>query len=98
MSTKDNLDKKKLYEALLSLEDVKEMERFITDLCTPAEIKACAERWEIARMLHETDMGYREISTKTGASTTTVGRVARFLNQESYQGYRLVLDRLKSKK
>ena len=86
-----------LYKALLSLENEKEVERFMTDLCTPAEIKAFTERWLIARLLNETDMGYREISAQTGASTTTVGRVARFLKQESYKGYQLVLDRLSNK-
>ena len=90
----DNPDKQELYEAFLALKNVDEVERFLVDLCTPAEINAFTERWLIARLLNETDMGYREISAQTGASTTTVGRVARFLNQESYQGYRLILDRL----
>jgi uncharacterized protein YerC len=34
----------------------------------------------------------------TGASTTTVTRVARFLSQEPWQGYRTILDRLKEPK
>ena len=95
MGTQDNQEKQKLYEAFLSLKNTEEVERFITDLCTPAEVNAFAERWAIARLLNETDLGYREIAAKTGASTTTVGRVARFLKQESYQGYRLVLERIK---
>lgn len=95
MGTQDNQEKQKLYEAFLSLKNAEEVERFITDLCTPAEVNAFAERWAIARLLNETDLGYREIAAKTGASTTTVGRVARFLKQESYQGYRLVLARIK---
>ena len=38
--------------------------------------------------------GYREIATELQTSTTTVARVARFLNQENYGGYKLVLLRL----
>ena len=82
---------KKLYEALLSIKDTKSYEAFLTDLCTPKEIKDLSERWEIANLLYYTDMSYRDISAKTGASTTTVARVARFLKNEPHQGYTAVL-------
>ena len=49
-------------------------------------------------MLDKGDASYRDISATTGASTTTVGRVARFLEKEGFQGYRLVLDRLRNKR
>ena len=84
-----------LIEALLSLKDVGEMDRFLTDLCTPGELNTLAERWRVARLLDENQLTYRQISEKTGASTATVTRVARFLSQEPAQGYRLVLDRMK---
>lgn len=87
-----------LYQAFLHLKSVEEWRSFMTDLCTPQEIANLAERWEIAKLLDAEDLSYREISAKTGASTTTVGRVARFLTQESYQGYRLILDRIARKK
>lgn len=83
-----------LYEALGSLQTTDEIRRFLADLCTPGEINAFAERWAIARLLDAGELGYREISAATGASTTTVARVARFLKQERHQGYRIVLDRL----
>ncbi len=85
-----------LYDALLTLKTADEMRRFLRDLCTPGEIVDFAERWLIARLLHEGGQSYREISQTTGASTTTVGRVARFLEQEDYGGYRLALERAKS--
>lgn len=84
-----------LYAALDQLEGSEEIRRFMADLCTPGEIKAFAERWAIARLLDEQQMGYREIAAETGASTTTVARVARFLKQERHQGYRMVLDRIR---
>lgn len=85
-----------LCEALLLLRTAAECRSFLTDLCSPAEIKALSERWVIARLLDRGDASYRDISALTGASTTTVGRVARFLEKEPYHGYRLILDRLKA--
>ncbi len=87
-----------LCEALLQLKSPDECRSFLTDLCTPAEIKALSERWVIARMLDTGDASYRDISALTGASTTTVGRVARFLEKEPFHGYRLILDRMKKKR
>ena len=86
--------KNSVYKALLALENEKEVKLFIRDLCTPAEIKAIEERWEIVQLLYTTDWSYRKISEKTGASTTTIGRVARFLNDERNKGYKILLDRL----
>lgn len=85
-----------LCRALTSLETPEEMRRFLTDLCTPGEIKDFGERWLIARLLHEGTHSYRDISALTGASTTTVGRVARFLSQEPHKGYKLVIERDKA--
>ena len=70
------------------------MQRFLIDLCSPAELRALAERWHVARLLDEGRLSYRQISDMTGVSTTTIGRVARFLTNEPHQGYRLVLDRV----
>lgn len=84
-----------LNEALAELETAEEMRRFLVDLCTPAEIRALTERWQVAQLLDGTDMSYRDISAQTGVSTTTIGRVARFLKDEPHQGYRIVLDRIR---
>lgn len=84
-----------LLRALLCLKTEDEARRFLTDLCTPGEIKALAERWQVARLLDEGDLSYREISAETGVSTATIVRVARFLKEEPHEGYRLVLDRAK---
>ena len=87
-------DEKALFGAFAELRNEGEVARFLKDLATPAEIEAFAERWRIARMLDSGDGSYREIAAATGASTTTIGRVARFLREEKHRGYRLVLDRI----
>lgn len=83
-----------MYEAILLLRNEKECRDFMRDLCTPGEIKDMEERWQIAQILNQGEMSYREIQKKIGASVTTVGRVARFLKDEPYQGYRTILNRL----
>lgn len=92
---KQTLSSQSLFDAIATLKDVKGVELFMLDLCTPAEISAFTERWTIAKLLHDGKLSYREISERTGASTTTVTRVARFLFHENNQGYKAVLDHLK---
>lgn len=87
-----------LYQSILKLKSIKECESFFRDLCTPQEITAMADRLLVAKLLDQENLSYREIHQKTGVSLATIGRVARFLTQENYQGYRLVLDRLNIQK
>lgn len=90
-------DRLALYDALLMLKTRAEVDAFLADLCTPAELRAFAERWAVARLLDQRLQSYREIALEAGASPTTVVRVARFLKDMDNNGYRLVLDRLKKK-
>lgn len=87
-----------LFEALLLLENSEEAETFLKDLCTPQELKALKERWEVCQLLNERKLSYRQISNLTGSSTTTIGRVARFLNDEPYQGYKKILNKIRKEK
>jgi TrpR-related protein YerC/YecD len=86
-----------LCAALLMPETAEEMASLLDDLCTPAEVRALAERWHVARLLDGTDLSYRDIHEATGVSTTTIVRVARFLRQEPHQGYRRAIDRLEAR-
>ena len=86
---------KNLNEALLLLKNKNEVNNFLKDLCTPAELKALEERWSVAQLLYEDNLSYRDIATKLETSTTTVTRVARFLSSEPYQGYKKILKRIK---
>lgn len=85
-----------LYDAILSLKTREEVEAFMADLCTPAELRAFGERWQVARLLDDGGKSYREIAAEAHASPTTVVRVARYLKDMPHQGYRLALDRLKA--
>jgi TrpR-related protein YerC/YecD len=80
-----------LYQALLNLRSVDELRAFLRDLCTPAELEALADRWRVVPYL-KLGTPYREIHDHTGVSVTTIGRVARFL-QQGNGGYRLAAER-----
>lgn len=90
-----NLD---LFEAILLLENRDEVYRFFKDLCTPQEIATITERWRVCQLLEKGDLSYRDIHALTGASLTTIGRVARFLKDEPYHGYVHVLQKIKARK
>lgn len=81
-----------LFEAISKLESREEVETYFRDLCTLAELEAMSHRWAVARLV-EQGLPYVEIAQRTGASTTTVTRVAHWL-RHGEGGYRLVLDRL----
>tara|TARA_B100000925_G_C21757305_1_gene366184 strand:- start:341 stop:598 length:258 start_codon:yes stop_codon:yes gene_type:complete len=77
----------KLSTALKKLDSDKDIENFLKDLCTPTEIEAMQERWEVAQLLYKGNSTYRDIASKLNTSTATVTRVARFLFKESNKGY-----------
>jgi TrpR-related protein YerC/YecD len=82
-----------LSEAIAGLRSVEETESFLRDLCTIGELEAMAHRWQVAQLLDQ-GLPYHEIARRTGASTTTVTRVAQWL-RHGEGGYRLALDRLR---
>ena len=82
----------KLFEAILLLNSIEECYNFFEDICTISEIKALAQRLEVAKMLQDKKT-YTDIGEKTGASTATISRVNRSLNYGA-DGYKMVLERL----
>jgi TrpR-related protein YerC/YecD len=84
---------RELFQAILSLETRADVERFFRDLCTLSELEAMAHRWQVARLL-DRGLPYLEIAQLTGASTTTVTRVAHWLNHGE-GGYKLALERVR---
>ncbi|MBT8081225.1 MAG: hypothetical protein KJP08_05180 [Gammaproteobacteria bacterium] len=80
-----------LFEALISLESVDECRNFLKDLCTPAELQALVDRWQVVEYL-EQGLPYRRIHELTGVSVTTIGRVARFL-ADGFGGYQTAIER-----
>jgi TrpR-related protein YerC/YecD len=83
-----------LLQTIASLDGPDEVGRFMRDLCTLAELEAMSHRWEVAQLVDES-LPYLEVARRTGASTTTVTRVAHWLRRGE-DGYRLALDRRKS--
>jgi TrpR-related protein YerC/YecD len=86
--TKETRD---LLKTIASLRNVDEAGRFLRDLCTLSELEAMTHRWQAAQLV-DRGLPYHEVSKRTGASTTTVTRVAHWL-RHGEGGYRLMLDR-----
>lgn len=80
-----------LFAAVISLRSVDEFRSFFKDLCTPAELQALVDRWQVVEYL-EKGLPYRKIHDLTGVSVTTIGRVARFLS-DGFGGYRTAIER-----
>ena len=85
-----------LFKVILSLKDQEQCYKFFEDICTVSELKAMAQRLEVARMLDEGGI-YETIVEKTGASTATISRVKRCLVYGA-DGYNSVMDVLKGEK
>src|SRR3954468_14783405 len=84
-------EKDDLFEAILSLRTSEEAAAFFRDLCTLSELEAMAHRWQVAKLV-DAGLPYQAVATQTGASTTTVTRVAHWL-RHGEGGYRLALER-----
>ena len=85
-----------LFEAILTLENKEECFKFFEDLCTVNELLSLSQRFEVATRLRKHDT-YLKIAEKTGASTATISRVNRSLN-DGEDGYTVVFSRMDSMK
>jgi TrpR-related protein YerC/YecD len=79
-----------LCSAMKSCKTEDEIANFFRDIATLSELQAFGERLEVARLLSQ-GLSYRKVAAMTGASTTTVTRVAHFL-ENGEGGYRKVLN------
>ena len=87
-ATHSELDQ--LYEALADLSDSEDVAALLEDMCTIREIEEMSQRLEVARLLNIKEP-YTSITEKTGASATTIARVAKSLNYGA-GGYLKVLN------
>ncbi|MGX9720247.1 YerC/YecD family TrpR-related protein [Stenotrophomonas nitritireducens] len=87
---------KALARAFAALERPQDVQAFLRDLCTPAELEAMADRWRVVPLLRK-GVPYREIYDLTGVSVTTIGRVARSL-EHGAGGYAAAIERLSARK
>ncbi len=81
-----------LFKTVLSLRDIKECEKFFRDVMTESELQAVSERFLVAKLLHTTNLSYRQINEKTGVSTATITRISQWM-KAGMGGYKLMLDR-----
>ena len=84
-----------LFDVILNLKNRAEAEAFFRDLLTLKEIDEISRRWEAVLLLDQ-GLPYREIAERTGHSTTTVARIAHWLNSGE-GGYGLMLKRMRKK-
>ena len=81
-----------LLDALLKLSTRDEALRLLDDLCTVNEIQRMTQRIHVAKLLTN-HVSYQIIKDKTGASSTTIGRVSKSLQYGS-DGYAVVFGRM----
>lgn len=93
MRYKPSIAEKELFEAISSLKNVEECQKFLRDLLTEAELKEFSNRWKVAQML-EDKIAYKDIGKQTGMSSTTIARIQKWLTA-GMGGYKLMLGRLK---
>ena len=85
-------ENKTLIQAILVVKTDDEAKRFLRDLMTKKEIEEFAKRLRAAEMLME-KTPYAVIENETGLSSTTVARVAKWLNGKE-GGYRTIISKL----
>ena len=80
------------FKTIASLKDETEISAFMRDVATISELTEMAKRWEAAQLINQ-KVPYRKVSQKTALSTTTVSRVAYWLNNGE-GGYKIALDKI----
>jgi len=78
-----------LCDALVAVGAREEARRLLEDLCTLAEVESLSQRLVVARMLRA-GATYQKIVKETGASSATVSRVKRCL-EDGADGYQTIL-------
>ena len=88
----DQPEMKRLIQALVALESPQEARNFLRDLMTEGELIECAKRFKVAEMLTQR-ISYTTIQKETGFSSTTIARVAKWLNGRE-GGYKTMIAKL----
>jgi len=87
---------RELCTAFLAMKNIDDLQAFLSDLCTPEELRSLSERWRVAKLLDQ-GLPDRKIQELTGVSTATIPRVARALLQGE-GGYQSALQKGAKKK
>jgi TrpR-related protein YerC/YecD len=83
-----------LIRAFSQLHHPDDIQRFLRDILTLAEIKETAKRFQIAKRLWHGGKSYQQIAQELDTSTTTVTRVADWLFNKDFKGYQTVFKKL----
>lgn len=83
---------KELFEAIQTIRSSEEAAKFFRDLLTIAELEEFARRWQMVKRLLRGE-SYLSIANALGVSTTTVTRVAHWLNNGT-GGYKTIASRV----
>ena len=81
-----------LCDSIVAITDRDEAYRFLEDVATFSEIRAFAQRLQVANLLLK-GMSYPKIVQATGASTATISRVKKFVEYGA-DDYKDVLEKL----
>lgn len=84
---------KQLGQTLLAIKKEDDLLEFLRDLCTLDELEELSSRWQAAKLLSQ-GLPYREIAKKTKLSTTTVTRIAYWM-ENGEGGYKKALEKTK---
>lgn len=83
---------KDLARAISVFKNPHDIANFLRDLCTLEELKEMGNRWNVVLLLSQ-GKTYREIAQETGLSTTTITRIAYWL-EHGEEGYKTALKKL----
>ena len=87
MSIDLSKEKRELYELLLKIKTVEDLELFLNDLCTYKELDSMAQRLKAAKLLME-NKTYAQIIEQTDISSATLSRVSRCVKHgEGYKKF-----------
>ncbi len=84
-----------LFSAILTLKNLDECHLFFEDICTINELNSLAQRFDVGKRLIE-GQTYQTISEATSASTATISRVGRLLD-DGREGIEMAAERIKMK-
>lgn len=87
-----NKENKRLIRAILAIKTERECMHFLRDLMTENEICEFAKRLQTAELLTK-KTSYSIIERKTGLSSATIARVAKWLNGKE-GGYKIIIRKL----
>jgi len=85
-------DARSLIDAIVTLDDRQEAQRFLRDLCTERELDEMVARWTVVRGLAR-GSSYRALHDATGVSTATITRINDWVRNGT-GGYSEALERL----